>query len=356
MFKVAVIKSFFLLSAIMVQAQLELKDLKFDYNNYSISYEPILKKFEKGDKFYSDIIKTFKYNYPAEIENASGGVWYRGKVSCTFVKRPAEAEVSALNNFEGLVSCKTAADETVNVPVAGTYNTTKGYIRNYSVVYPVTMTIYYKGNIYKTIDFFTAAAPLNFRLTKELIEPTAGNNTAFTSVQEIVNYENAGRVNKAAEKFAFFEASKKVDEILKNYIGSFDYDFLLGPVTVKKKKTAEYPELVEAVDIMEDGIKAYKKRDLPARDSLINKALNKFLQLSSSSDARYNKLAKEVFNYNILVCYSVLENAAKTDEYYAMHLTSEVQKAEHTTGNYILGLIQKTKERNNLKKEEKIHL
>lgn len=345
-----------LIAATETKAQLELRDLKFDYRNVSVSYEPLLKKLEKPEKLYSTINNTFKYNYPVEIENASGGMIYRGRVYCAYAKKPGEADMGVISNFSGLQSCTFANDETVNVPIPGSYNTTKGYIRYYKLVYPVTMTLYYKGNYFKTIDFFTAEAPLMFRVTKNLVDATAGYDSPFTGGLDIANYENSGKVNKAAEKFAYFEAVKKVDEIIKNYIGTYDHDFLLGPVTVKKRKTADYGDINEAADIMEDGIKAYKKNDTTARDTLLNKALQKFLDISTSAQPRINPLAKDVLNYNILVCYAVLGNMAKTEEYLARHMTSEVQQAEHITGEYINYFIAKLKIRNRLKTDDKIHL
>ncbi len=345
-----------LLTTTECTAQLELKDLKFDYKNVSVTFDPLLKKLEKPEKFYSTTNNTFKYNYPVEIENASGGMFYRGRVYCAYAKKPTEADVSVISNFDGLQSCTFKSDETVNVSIPGSYNTTKGYIRYYTLVYPVTMTIYYQGKYLKTIDFFNAAAPLQFRLTKNLVDPAAPYDAPFTGGLDIANYETSGKVNKAAEKFAYFEAVKRVDEVIKNYIGSYDYDFLLGPVAVKKKKSADYADLNAAADMMEDGIKAFKKNDMAGRDSLINKALEKFTQLYASAEARINPLAKDVLNYDILVCYAVLGNIAKADEYLAKHMTSEVQAAENITGTYISYFIQKLKIRNKLKADEKIHL
>lgn len=338
-------------TTLQTHAQLDLGDLKFDYSNTTIPGYPLIRKFEKKDKLYVDFNNTFKYNYPAEIENASGGVWYPGKLSVTFTKQPAEADFRVVSVFDGLQSWKAVRDEAIT-----NADGTKSLIRNYALVYPVTMKIYYNGQEYKTIDFFTATSPLNFRFTKELADPAVtAPNTPFASVQELTNYEASVKLNKAAEKFAYFEALKKVDEITKNYIGSFDYDFPIGPVVVKKKKAGDYPDLKEASELLEDGIKAYKKSDLHTRDSLLNTALQKYEQINGSSDPRINPLAREVIQYNMLVCYAVLENIAKAEEYLAKHLSSKIQTGERNTGNYITWFITWLKARYKLKNDAVIH-
>jgi hypothetical protein len=352
--KVRIITLFILicLTNKQAKAQLDLGDLKFDYKNVAVPSYPIIRKFEKKDKFYSSINNSFKYNYPAEIENASGGVSYMGTFSATFTKQPAEAEFGTTNNFQGLLSYKTAKDETITGA-----DGTKTYIRNYSLVYPVTMTIVYNGKAYKTIDFFTAESPLNFRFTKELADPAVTvSGTPFASVQEIMNYEASGKLDKAAEKFAYFEALKKTDEICKNYVGGYYYDFAIGPVVVKKKKSSEYADMNQAADILEEGIKAYKKNDLHTRDSLIQTALQKLDLLNNSAEQRINPIAREVINYNMLVCYAVLENVSKADEFFSKHMSSKVQAAERNTGSYISVFINWLKTREKFKSNDIIHL
>ena len=127
--------------------------------------------------------------------------------------------------------------EAVRVAVPGTYNTTTNYFRTYNLVYPVTMHFYKKGTIIKTIEFFTPSSPLPFKLNKNQIDLNLSSlNTPFPSKEEIAGLEKTGKVNKAAERYAYFEAIRKVDEIIKSYYGTFDYDFELGSFSIRKKK------------------------------------------------------------------------------------------------------------------------
>lgn len=348
---------FILFFAASATAQLSPSDIKFEYKSATISYGALVRKIEKPEKIYTTFNNTFKYNYPAEISNAAGGYTYRGKMYCGFAKSQQECEIAVISNFGGLQSAAAVRDEAVDVPVPGSYNTTKAYIRNYTLVYPVTVTVYNKGVAVKTIDFFTASAPLHFRFTKELAEPTLTSyNTPFGSLQEIAGYESSGKLNKAAEKYAYFEAARKIDEIIKSYYGAFDYDFEIGTLSVRKKKSAAYADINETAALLEDGIKAFKKNNLPARDSLVNLALGKLSVLTASTEERLDATAREVILYNTLVGHALLGEISKAEEELTRYVSGGMQRQESFSGNSISRFISVLLMRNKLQSNGELHL
>ncbi|MCX6320106.1 MAG: hypothetical protein NTW29_22695 [Bacteroidetes bacterium] len=298
---------------------------------------------------------SFKYNYQAEIENATGGYYYRGKMYCAWGKTPADGEYNAQVVFSGLQAVNTVRDEVVNITTpAGT--AAKAYIRNYALVYPVTVNIYNrKQELVKTISFFSDKTPLNFRFVKEMAEPTiTSSNTPFASLEEIANYEKAGKHNKAAEKFAYFEGVRKADEMIKNYFGTYDYDVELGALVVKKKKAGAYKDLNDAADVLMDGIAAHKKNDVPLRDSLVKSALESFKRIDALTEERLNATAKEALKYNILVCHALLGDIATASEELKVYAAGSIHRLESYPGRSIANYIGIVNFRESMLKKEKI--
>lgn len=340
-------------------AQLSVNATKFDYKSITITCDALVRKFTKADKIYYDLQKSFKYNYPAEIENSAGGYTYRGKIAFTNTKSPQETDTFTIyTKFGGLISTKSTLTEKVQASIPGSYNTTTAFLPNYALVYPVSVMIYKKGQLFKSIDFFTEASPLNFRFSKELVEPTLTSyNTPFSTELEIANYETAGKLNKAAEKYAYFSAIKKNDEVLKNYFGSFDYDIELGSFSIKQKKAdKDYSDFNAATDILQSAISAFKKKDMVLKDSLAATALKSFSQLLNSSDPKITTVAKEVLVYNCSVGYALLGNIEKADEYLKMHMQSALQKEERFSGTSIETYLNILKLRKSLAENGKISL
>lgn len=338
-----------------VSAQIDAYDVKFENKSIALSFPALMTKIEKPALFYSKTDNSFKYNYPAEIENASGGYYYRGKMYCAWGKNPADGEYNARVIFGGLQSVTLSRDEALNITTpAGT--PAKAYIRNYALVYPVTVNIYNrKQELLKTINFFTEKTPLNFRFVKEMVEPTLTSyNTPFASPEEIANYEKAGRHNKAAEKFAYFEAVRKADELIKNYFGTYDYDVELGAIVVKKKKAGTYKDLNETADLLMDGIAALKKGDYTLRDSLIKLALEGFKKLDALTEERMNAVAKEAVKYNILVCHALLGDVATASEELKTYSAGAIHRLESYPGRSIANYIGIVNFRELMKKNDKI--
>jgi hypothetical protein len=337
--------------------QIDEGDVKFDYRSAVFSYDALIRKLEKPEKIYTNTSNTFKYNYPAQIDMVRGGYTYRGKLYCSFAKSQTEAEIRVVSTFGDIKTTSVAGDEAIKAVELGPFATPGGYIRNYTIVYPVTIRVYNKENLVKTIDFFTASEPLKFRLTKELVQSGITTyNTPFASPQEITSYESAGKVNTAAEKYAYFEAVRKVDEVIKNYFGTFDYDFEIGVMTVRKKKSGPYADLNEAAKVLEDAISAFKKKNLPVRDSLAKIALEKFTQMAASKEERISPVVQDMLNYNILVCHAVLGNFDKAEEGLTRHMATKIQRYETFSGNSINYFISVNKIRNKLQTGEIIHL
>ena len=355
--RLTILSTIVFLVSFSTSAQIEPNDAKFDYKSATISFDGLIRKIEKPEKLYANANNTFKYNYPVEIDNARGGYTYRGKIYCNFVNQQSEAQVSIVSTFGGLQSATGTKDETVDVQIPGTGNTTKAYIRNYKLVYPVTMKFYEKGNLVRTVDFFTESSPLYFRFTKDLTEISSTSyNTPFASVKEISDYEASNKMNKAAEKFAYFEAVRKIDEIIKTFYGSFEYDFEIGSLSIRKKKSAAYADINEASALLDAGISAYKKKNLVVRDSLVRLALGKLTSIAALTEDRLNPTAREVILYNTLVCHALLGETSKAQEELAKYVSGGVQRQESFSGNSISRFIGVSLFRSKIAQDSEIHL
>jgi hypothetical protein len=339
-------------------AQIDPNDVKFDYKNLTVGYDAMYRKLEKPEKLFTNINNSFAYNYPAEIDMLRGGYLYRGKVHCRFASSQSDADsFTVISDFKGLKALNFKDDESVPYTPAGTYNSVTGYIRNYNVVYPVTMHFYKKGVLMKTVDFFTESAPLVFRLTKEQIDPKIQlMNTPFVSKQELADLEKAGRMNKAAERYAYFEAIRKVDELIKTYFGTFDYEFEIGSFSVRKKKAGAYADLNAAAEVLDNAIGALKKKNMPAKDSLARVALQQFQQLSALNDPRINAVVKSMLNYNMLVCYALLGEMDKASELLTAHRASDIQKVESFSAGCINRYLDVHAVREKFRSGEVVHL
>lgn len=351
-------KTFTFLSAILIGsasvAQLDYNAVKFDYKSLNPTFDAVARKIGKPEKVFIKYNERFQFNYPAEIQNAAGGYLYRGNIYCKWVNSPAEADSFTLQvNFGNLNVMRTLRDEIVRVSLD-----VNGVLRHYHVAYPVEVLVYKKGELVKQVSFFTEERPLEFTFSKEMTDPSINTyNVAFASATEINEHETAGKVRKAAEKFAYFTAMQKVHEVLKNLYGDYSYEFEIGYLSIKPKKAAaDYTDVINSTATLEQAIVAFKKNNLVLRDSLAKKAQREFAGYAAATDERMTPVAKEVVNYNLMVSHALAGDVDKALEMLKTHRQTKMQERETFSGNSIGMFLEVMKLRQRLQAESKILL
>ena len=122
------------------------------------------------------------------------------------------------------------------------------------------------------------------------------------------------------------------------------------------RQSGPYADLNEAASVLEDAISAFKKKNLPIRDSLAKVALEKFTQIAASTEERINPVIQDLLNYNMLVCHALLGNFDKAEEGLTKHMATKIQRYETFSGNSISYFISVNKIRNKLQTGETVHL
>jgi hypothetical protein len=335
-------------------AQLDYNAVKFDYKSINPTFDAVIRKLEKSERVYAKYNYAFQFNYPAEIEQASGGNSYTGNMFCKWVNSPGEADSFSIQiNFGSLKILRKEKDETVRLSLD-----VNGFIRHYQVAYPATLLIYKKNELVRKVSFFTEESPLLFKLSKEMVDKSINTyNVGFATTQEIDGHEKAGLVNKAAEKFAYVTAVRKAHEVIKNLYGDYNYELEIGYMSIKPKKTsADYSDVNASAATLEQAINAYKKKNFGLRDSLAAKAKREFEILAVSTEARMVPVAKEIVNYNLMVCYALLGDVAKVEDMLKTHRQTVLQRGEPTSGISMGFYLEVLHLRNRLLKEQQLTL
>lgn len=343
-----------MLSAPAVFAQLDYNAVKFDYKSLNPTFDGVIRKMDKNERVYAKYNYGFQFNYPAEIEGASGGYSYTGNMFCKWVNSLGEADSFSMQiNFGSLKVLRKEKDETVRMSLD-----VNGYIRHYQVAYPATLLIYKKNELVRKVSFFTEERPLLFKLSKEMVDKSINTyNVGFATTQEIDGHEKAGLVNKAAEKFAYFAAMQKAHEVIKNLYGDYNYELELGYMSIKQKKaTADYSDVNASAATLEQAITAYKKKNFVLRDSLAAKAKREFETLALSTEARMVPAAKEVINYNLMICYALLGDAKKVEEMLTAHRQTTLQRGIPFSGISTGFYLEVLQLRNRLSTEQQLTL
>jgi hypothetical protein len=335
-------------------SQLDYNAVKFDYKSVNPSFDGVIRKLTKTERVYAKYNYNFQFNYPAEIETAAGGYLYKGNMFCKWVNTPGETDsISMQINFGSVKVIRTVRDEPVRLSLD-----VNGYLRHYQVAYPATIFIYKKNELVRKVSFFTDDSPLTFTFSKEMVDKTINTyNVGFASINEINDNEKAGKVNKAAEKFAYFAAMQKAHEVIKNLYGDYNYELEIGYMTIKQKKaSADYSDIIGSASTLEQAITAFKKKNMVLSDSLIRKAKREFETYTTLTDQRMVPVAKEVVNYNLMICYALLGETQKAAEMLKAHYQTNLQKAERFSGNSFGVFLDVLQLRNRLQNEQQILL
>lgn len=356
-------KKYFFISALMLStfsanSQLDSRDFKLEDKAIIASYDGVLGVTSKDDKVYFYRNQRLMYTSQNDIDVSWASYFStRGKMYRQIVGTDSEGKYSIYLNFKGMSSLKTLKIETKEVAIPGSMDVKKVYTKSYTVYYPVIISIYKEGKLIKTVDFLGENDPLVFRFTKNMTNSNLPYyDEYFNSIAEIDAFENSGLVNKLAEKFVYFKAEMIADEVIKNCFGTFDYDLNVGPITIKKKKSGDYIELSDANKILEEAVLSFKKKKFDVSDSLAAIALKRLETIYISTDPKYGKLGKDEVNYNMLICYLILGNLDKANELFQIHMKSEIQQYETSTGNFAGYFLKKLNMRNQLKSKEVIHV